>query len=415
MSPATNLDQALQALFDFTGARQPGRSSLEMMRRAMDLLGNPHERLRVVHITGTSGKTSTSYYVRALLEAAGCRTGMTVSPHIQALNERLQIGGAPLDEVAFCAYLDRMFDRLEPMRGQLTYFELVICLALWVFEAEHVDYAVVEVGIGGTRDATNICFRPDKVALITPVGLDHTEKLGTTIPEIAAQKAGIIVPGGTAFMAGQSEEAMDVIEARAREIGALLHVVDPAEGEFHPSYQRVNWGLARAAVSYLGSRDGFPLPDDLDRYRWVTPPARYEWFQVGGHRVLLDGAHNPQKMAGLVAAIREEGLGPVPTLATLSTAPHDKLVQTLEVMAPVVSHLIIPEFILGQADKTKASLPADEVARIAAGLGIRARVVTDLPSALRALLADPAPDLLVTGSLYLAALVRPSLLPGDME
>ena len=411
MTAIANLDEALTALFDFTGVRQPGRSSVETMGRAMKLLGNPHNRLRVVHITGTSGKTSTSYYVRALLEAAGLRTGMTVSPHIQSLNERVQIGGVPLDERAFCDYLEQMLVLLAPMRGRLTYFELVICLALWVFAAENVDYAVVEVGIGGTRDATNVCFRSDKLAVITPIGLDHTEKLGTTIAEIAAQKAGIIVPGGIAFMAQQSEEATSVVQTHAREIGAALHIVSPAEGEFHPSYQRVNWAVAQAAVTYLSERDGFDLPENVDCYRQVTPPARYEWFTVNGHRVLLDGAHNPQKMAGLVAAIRDEGLGPFPTLATLSTAPHDKLVQTLEVMAPIVSRLIIPEFILGQADKTKTSVPATDVARIAADLGIPAQIQYDLPSALDVLLADPAPDLLITGSLYLAALVRPYLSP----
>jgi len=404
-----NLDEALQALFDFTSVRVPGRSSVETMRRAMALLGDPQERFRVVHITGTSGKTSTSYYVRALLEAAGRRTGMTVSPHIQTLNERVQIGGVPLAEPQFCSYLDRMLAQLTPMRGQLTYFELVICLALWVFAAEDVEYAVVEVGIGGERDATNICFRCDKVAVITPIGLDHTEKLGNTIAEIAAQKAGIIVPGGTAFIARQSWEAMEVVEAHAHQIGATVRVIEPAEGEFHPSYQRVNWALARAAVTFLSERDGFELPSDMEQCRTVTPPARYEWFSVGGHRVLLDGAHNPQKMAGLVAAVREEGLGPFPTLATLSTAPHDKLVQTLEAMAPIVSHLIIPEFTLGHDDKIKTSVPAGDVAAIAADLGIQTQIIPDLPTALDALLTDPAPDLLVTGSLYLAALVRPLL------
>ena len=403
------LDEALQALFAFTGVRHHGRSSLEAMGRAMDLLGNPQERLRVVHITGTSGKTSTSYYVRALLEACGRTTGMTVSPHIQSLNERVQIGGAPLDEKDFCAYLDQMLSILEPMRACLTYFELVICLALWVFAAEHVEYAVVEVGIGGARDATNICFRPDKVAVITPIGLDHTEKLGNTISQIATQKAGIIVPGGTVFVARQSPEAMEVVDSHARDVGATVTVVEPAEGEFHPSYQRVNWALARAAVSYLSSRDGFPMPIELTEVEKVTPPARYEWFSVGGHRLLLDGAHNPQKMAGLAAAVRDEGLGPFPTLATLSTAPHDKLVQTCEVMAPIVSHLIIPEFILGQADKTKSSVPAEELALIARDLGMETQIVRDLPTALATLLSDPAPDLLVTGSLYLAALVRPLL------
>ena len=410
-----NLDEALQALFDFTGVRESGRSSVDIMGQAMKLLGDPHDRLRVIHITGTSGKTSTSYYVRALLEASGRTTGMTVSPHIESLNERVQIGGVPLEERVFCAYLDRMLVHLEPMRGRLTYFELVICLALWVFASQQVEYAVVEVGIGGTRDATNICFRSDKVAVITPIGLDHTEKLGNTIAEIAAQKAGIIVPGGMGFMARQCEQGMEVVETHAREVGATLAVVDPADGEFHPSYQRTNWALSRAVVAYLASRDGFELPNEtrMDECRSVTPPARYEWFHVGGHNVLLDGAHNPQKMTGLVQAVRDQGLGPFPTLATLSTAPHDKCVQTMMALAPIVSHLIIPEFILGQGAKTKSSVPAGDLARIAASCGVPTQVIPDLDSALDTLLSDPAPDLLVTGSLYLAALVRARIGPHE--
>ncbi|MCL2471679.1 MAG: hypothetical protein FWF25_08075, partial [Propionibacteriaceae bacterium] len=132
------MDEVLQALFDFTGPRLPGRSSLVAMRAAMPLLDNPHQQLRVVHVAGTSGKTSTSYYIRGLLDRCGFRTGMTISPHIQGLNERVQIGGAPLEEQALCAYAEQMLAVLEPLRGQLTYFELMTCLALWVFVREQV-------------------------------------------------------------------------------------------------------------------------------------------------------------------------------------------------------------------------------------------------------------------------------------
>lgn len=408
----TSLDQGLDALFDFTGPRVQGRSSLEMMRQAMDLLGNPHERLRAVHITGTSGKTSTSYYVRALLQDCGFRTGLTVSPHIQHVNERVQIDGLPLEETAFCSYTSQMLTRLEPLRSQCTYFELVMSLALWIFACEKVDYAVVEVGIGGTRDASNILSRPDKLALIGPIGLDHTEKLGTTIPEIAVQKAGILVPGGAGLIIEQSAEAMDVVQAHAREISAHLEIVDSGAvtGTFRPSYQRGNWALALAGVSYLAQRDGFSLPENLEPLTHVTPPARYEWFEKDGHRVLLDGAHNPQKMAGLVQAVREQGVGPFPTLATFSSAPPDKIIATMAALAPIVSTLIVPEFVLGHDGKTKVSAPATEVAAAARSHGIETRIIPDLTEALDTLLADPSADLLVTGSLYMAALVRPRLI-----
>ena len=409
----TTLDEAMAAMFGFTGERQPGRVSLQIMAEAMPLLDDPHKDLSVVHITGTSGKTSTSYYVRALLEASGFRTGLTVSPHIIEFNERVQIAGAPLRAESFCGYVEQLLRRLAPMRGRMTYFELVICLAVWVFACERVDYAVIEVGIGGLRDATNIVNRPDKVAVIGPVGLDHTEKLGGTIAEIAAQKAGIIPPGGVAFVARQADEALDVIARRADQLGAEVRLVEPSElaDPDVPVFQRGNWSLALAAVAHLAERDGFAMPDrdDLLALERVTPPARYEWFTVPPHRVLLDGAHNPQKMAGLVAAMTAQGIGPLPALATLSTAPHDKIIETVAVMAPVVSRLIVPEFQLGHADKVKQSISPEELAEAAKYCRVPVEIVSNLPTALEALLSDPAPDLLVTGSLYLAALVRPWL------
>ncbi len=429
-----SLTEALAALFEFAGQRLPGRSSLAMMRRAMALLGDPQERLRVIHVTGTSGKTSTCYYIRALLEAAGRRTGLTVSPHVEALNERVQLDGIPLDEEVFCDRLDRLFERLEPLRGQLTYFELVVCLALWVFAWQEVDYAVVEVGVGGREDATNVAFRPDKVSVIGPVGLDHTDRLGATIPEIAAHKAGILVPGGVGFVARQPAPALRVIEDRAAAVGARLTVVEETAGSDPridpglPVFQQRNWAMALAVVASLAARDGFDPPDPATVRRLtrsaalgceagggrrqpirVTPPARYEWFQLPGHRVLLDGAHNPQKMTGLVETVQAQGLGPFPALATLSQAGEDKVAATVAALAPVVSRLIVPEFALGQAGKVKASVPAAVMARAAADQGIETRIVPSPRAAWAALLEDPAPDLLVTGSLYLASLVRPWL------
>jgi len=406
-----DLDAALGELFAFTGTRAPGRSSLVAMARAMELLGNPQERLRVIHVTGTSGKTSTCYYIRGLLEAAGVRTGLTVSPHIQALNERVQIGGVPLPVPQFCAAVSELLERLKPLTGQLTYFELVICLALMTFEQYAVQYAVVEVGIGGTRDATNIARRGDKVAVITPVGLDHTEKLGGTIGEIAAQKAGIMVPGGVAVVAEQSPEALTVIQQYASGIGATVHLVPaPATGRTSlPAFQEANWALARAVVDLVAARDGLTLQANLDYVRHQTPPARYEWFQVGAHSVLLDGAHSPQKMAGLVHTLQAQGHAPMPALATLSTAPPDKVTATLAALAPAVTRLIVPEFTLGRDDKVKVSVPATQVAAAATARGVPVDLCPDLATALHRLLADPAPELLVTGSLYLAALVRPLL------
>ena len=407
--------QSLQAIFDFTGPRRPDRSPPQLMRRALALLGDPQRVYPVVHVGGTSGKTSTAYAIRALLESAGFRTGLTVSPHINSLGERVQIGGQPLSRSDFAQALDEMLAVLAPLRGQLTYFELVCALAFTVFAREKVDYGVVEVGIGGQRDATNVFERADKLAVITPIGLDHTEKLGKTIAEIAAQKAGIIPEAGVGFVGPQLPAARAVIAERAALVGAHLEwVAAPTTGPDWsgvPTYQRENWALALAVVSYLSERDHFALPEpgDLVELRRVQPPARYEWFDLDGKRLLLDGAHNPQKMTGLVKALADDQLAPLPTLVTLSDAPLDKAVATLSALAPAVSKLIISEFQLGQGAKVKASLPAAELARIAADLGLPSLIERDLRRALADLLAEDSPTVLVTGSLYLAALVRPLL------
>ena len=396
-------------MLDFAGPREGGHDSLAVMGEAMARLGDPQERLRVVHITGTSGKTSTAYHIRDVLGSAGRRTGMTVSPHITAVNERIQIAGRPWPEPEFCRDLEAVLDRLAGLEGRLTYFELVTALALWSFDRAGVDYAVVEVGIGGALDATNILRRPDKAAVIGPVGLDHTEKLGNTIGAIAAHKAGIIVEGGVVFVARQPDEALDVILREAARRGATSTIVeppvdDPADGLTR--FQRRNQAMAQAVTRFLAERDGFAVPAAVPL---AGVPARFEWLTAGGHRILLDGAHNPQKMAGLVEALGELGIGPLPVLATLTTAPADKIAMTLAALRPVVRHLVIPEFRLGRHPLGKASVPAGEVARIAAELGIAVRVVPDLDEALAGFLAEEAPELLVTGSLYLAALVRARL------
>ncbi|MCL1906547.1 MAG: Mur ligase family protein [Propionibacteriaceae bacterium] len=408
-----DFDHVLRLMFLFAGKRQKRRSSVAAMTRALQLLGNPHSNLRTIHVTGTSGKTSTCYYLRALLEASGRRTGLTISPHIHTLSERVQIGGAPLDQERFCNYANQMLDLLEPMRGELTYFELMICLALWAFHKEKVDYAIVEVGIGGTRDATNVLSHDQKVAVIGPIGLDHTEKLGSTLEEIAAQKAGIIPKDGTVFVADQSPEVLEVIRDRARVFGALVGVVpQPTSPDNQlPKFQQHNWAMARTVAAYLAKRDGFDLPkaSQVEALKNNTPPARFEWLECHNHRILLDGAHSPPKMASLVETLRTQGEGPFPTLATLSRAPDEKIVETLATLKPVVSHLIICDFVLGQDNKVKTSVPCHQIARVARSLAIECTVIPNLENAVDTLLSYPDHKLLVTGSLYLAALVRPLL------
>ncbi|MCL2785585.1 MAG: hypothetical protein FWD55_09210, partial [Propionibacteriaceae bacterium] len=221
------------------------------------------------------------------------------------------------------------------------------------------------------------------------------------------------------FLLKQSSQVMDVVLAHAAQIGAHVDVVDPEcpstrdweDDDELPLYQCGNWALALAAVSYLGDRDGFALPDEarMSDVRRVVPPARFEWINLREHRIILDGAHSPLKMRSLVETLQARGLGPLPTLATLSTAPETKIVETIEALAPIVSHLIVPEFRLGPGGFARVSVPASQIAALGATYGLPTQVIPNLDEAVRVLLADPSRDLLVTGSLYIAALVRPLL------
>ena len=400
----TDLDSALDALLHFSGRRTRGHSSVDTLRALLDHLGNPERTFRVVHVAGTSGKTSTAYLIRGLLEAAGFRTGLTVSPHVVAVNERVQVGGVPLAEDRFVGYVNEFLPLASSLGRELTYFELGVGLALWVFARENVEYAIVEVGIGGTRDATNALQSPDKLCVISAVGLDHTELLGDSVDAIAAHKAGIVGEGNTVVVVDQDEDVLDVVRERAREVDGRVVVATPVA---RAHYQERNQALARATVEVLADRDGFTMPEVAVS---ETPPARYERFASGGRRLVLDGAHNPQKVAALVDALGADGVNSAAALVTLLQAPDTKLAATLSLLAPVVTHLIVPDYELGDGDKVKRSFPAEVVVEQARALGISAEVVRGPEEGLALLLARPECDLVVTGSLYLASLVRPLVL-----
>ena len=400
----TDLDSALAALLHFSGRRSRGHSSVDTLRALLDHLGNPERSYRIIHVAGTSGKTSTAYLIRGLLEAAGHRTGMTVSPHVVGVNERVQVAGVPMPEERFVAYINDFLPRASSLGRELTYFELGVGLALWVFAQENVEYAIVEVGIGGTRDATNVLQAPDKLCVVSAVGLDHTQLLGDSVDAIATHKAGIVGEGNIVVVVDQDDVVLDVVRERAREVGGTFMVATPPPGAH---YQERNLALARAAVGVLARRDCFAMPDvDVTE----TPPGRYERFVLNGRRLVLDGAHNPQKVAALVDALRGDGVTSMAVLATLLQAPETKLAATLSLLAPLTTHLIVPEYALGDGDKMKVSFPADVVVEQARGLGINAEVVRNPSAGLSLLMDRPEQTLVVTGSLYLASLVRPLVL-----
>ncbi|HEY1063787.1 MAG TPA: hypothetical protein VGE30_00645 [Candidatus Saccharimonadales bacterium] len=407
-----NLTEAQDLLRPYyNNARTP--YTLDTMRDLMEFLGNPQEKLRVLHVAGTSGKTSTAYYCAALLMHAGKKVGLSVSPHVDTVNERLQINGAPLPEADFCNVLGEFIDIIDGSGIQPSYFELLAAMAYWEFARRGVDYAVIEVGLGGLLDGTNVVDRPDKICLITDIGLDHTEILGETLRDIATQKAGIIRPGNTVFMYEQDAEVMDVITHVVRREGADLNAQQNSAAvtdSILPLFQQRNLGLAVAAAQYVLRRDSDEqmTPAVITQAAQTVIPARLERFRVGSKTVIVDGSHNQQKIRTLLESIA--ALYPQQDIAAVCAfvqGNEERWHGGLTELGSAVEHLIVTGF-ASEQDVPKASVAPGGVAAYAATHELGSVEVIETPAtAYKALLLRPEPVLLITGSFYLLNHIRP--------
>jgi dihydrofolate synthase/folylpolyglutamate synthase len=321
---------------------------LDRILPLMELLGNPQNELRIVHIAGTSGKTSTAYFMAALLRAGGNKIGLTVSPHIDSVTERIQLDGQPISEATFCDELGQFLDIIEPAERRPSYFELLYAFAMWLFVRLRVDYAVVETGVGGLLDATNVTTRPDKVCVITDIGFDHMHLLGNTIAEIAAQKIGIVHDHNHVFMYKQGDEVMEVARDWTSRHDAPLRVIDETADEeqvptvIMANYQRRNWLLAYQVYRYLEERDGLQhlTSQALQETQTIQVPARMDIKQLKGKVLIMDGAHNEQKMTAFVSSYKQ--LYPDNKPAILLALKAGKEYQTIvPLLAGLASRVIV--------------------------------------------------------------------------
>ena len=368
---------------------------LSRIAALMDFLGSPQLAYRVVHVAGTNGKTTTSRMIEALLSEAGLGVGLTTSPHLHDVRERIRIHGEPVSLEGFVGAYDDIAPFLDLVQDQLrgaplTYFEVLTAMAFAAFAEAPVDAAVVEVGMGGRWDSSNV-VQPD-VVVITPIGLDHQQFLGETIREIAWEKAGVIKPGTVVVCAEQQQEAMEVIAERCAEVGAALLVegvdfglveraiaVGGAQltirglgGEYqdvvmplHGRHQARNATLALAAVeAFFGAGvTGRRLDPDLVQaaFARVTSPGRLEVMKRNP-TVILDAAHNPHGAQSLATAIVEEFAFDRLCLVVGIFADKD-VAGFLEVLEPLCDHLVCAQ------SSSPRALPAEELAEQAGRLG----------------------------------------------
>ena len=428
-SPEIELHRVEQAL----AGRFPHRMIPDLSRitALMDLLGDPQRTYPSIHITGTNGKTSTARMIDSLFRAFGVRTGRYTSPHLESVTERICLNGLPLEPEAFAyayddiaPYVDLIDQRSVAEGGErVTFFELLTAMAFAAFADAPVDVGVIEVGLGGTWDATNVLDAP--VAVVTPVSLDHTQLLGETTAEIAGEKAGIIAPGSTVVIAQQPLDAAEVLLRRAVEqeatvareglefgivarhiaVGGQMLTLQGVGGTYdevflplHGAHMAHNASCALAAVeAFFGAAQPLDIEAVRTGFATADSPGRLETVRTSP-TVLLDGAHNPAGVEALVAALAEAFT--FEHLVGLVAILGDKdVVRVLELLEPVLDSIVVTQ------NSSPRCLPVDELAGIAVDVfgGDRVTVSPRLDDAIDdgVRLADeagPGSGVLITGS-----------------
>ena len=274
----------------------------------LEILGNPQNQIPAIHIAGTSGKGSTAYYATSLLNRAGYTTGTLVSPHIASVAERSLINGQTLPKQEYLHYFQAFANLCVVHSLHLSYFEFLTIFSFWLFKKIDVNYIIIEVGIGGRLDTTNVIFRSPTVRVITDIGLDHTELLGNTLTEIAQEKAGIIHQNDSAVMNQQASEIETVVRQHAESQFSQFSIASPIIDDFLkilPDFQQRNWTLAYHAVEKRLALDKKPSPpkEVLEKSVHITIPGRLEKRNVDGVNIIFDVAHNPQKIRALIDSL----------------------------------------------------------------------------------------------------------------
>jgi dihydrofolate synthase/folylpolyglutamate synthase len=412
---------------------QPRRKfSLDEIRILLSLLGDPHRCYPAVLIAGTNGKGSTAASLASILTAAGLRTGLYTSPHLARVNERIRLDRMEIADDAFAALYFRVHDAAQQLvlSGKLpqlpSFFEILTAQAFLYFAQEHVDLAVLEVGMGGRLDATNIV--DPLLSVITDISLDHTEWLGSTIAAITREKAGILRPSGTLITLPQHSEANQVLGEVAAKLGvcgvnaapymppftatapysvealgALVEVNSPLAG----AHQHRNLALAIAAAVELASKHGFPISpaaiaDGIRQTRW---PGRLERIHRDGVEWILDVAHNPAGAwalrSGLTGLFSEKH----PRCLIFSCLRDKPIAEMAQILFPLFDQVILAPIHAARAAALNDLLAA------ARATGTPAVAAESVSQALElGLQRTPAGVIAVSGSVYLVGEARTLLL-----
>ena len=410
--------------------------SLDRIQAFTEILGDPQRAYPVIHLTGTNGKTSTSRMIDTLLRALDLRTGRFTSPHVEKMSERISIDGEPLSDEAFVDAFNDVAPYTHLIDAEqthpLSFFETVVGMAYSKFAEAPVDVAVVEVGMGGSWDATNVA--DGVVAVVTPISVDHAQYLGGTPAAIAVEKAGIIKEGATVVVAEQSDDVLAVLQARAHEVGATIvrEGVDfgvvtrtPAVGGqvvtlkglrttyedvFLPLYgahQAENAAVALAAVeAFAGaqSEQSEPLGDQIvrDAFAEVSSPGRLEVVRRSP-TIVLDAAHNPHGAEATAAAL-EDSFSFSPLIGVIGVMGDKDVEGVLAAFEPYFEHLVVTQ------NSSDRAMRASRLAEVAVSIYGEDRVsvvpvLADAIDAAAALAEEGSGDSLSSGAVLVTGSV----------
>jgi dihydrofolate synthase/folylpolyglutamate synthase len=398
----TDFQATLKRLYEREA--RPKELGLDRVRRACDQLGNPERAFEAVHVAGTNGKGSVCAFVASMARCGGKKVGMYTSPHLVRLAERIQVDGTPLDDAALASVIARVLDA----GPDLTFFEAMTAAAFLAFQEASVELAVVEVGLGGRLDATNV-IPPPRVAVITRVAFDHMQELGDSLAQIGAEKAAIIKPGSAVVLGKLHPDARDVAMDRIAEVGArLVPLGSPEPIAGAPlAYPRMAMIGTNLAVAVTAARElGIPAEAMANGVEATVWPGRNELLHRNGQELtLLDCAHNPDGAVALSHVIDPSVLGEIESrrdvalvFGTLTSKNWRAMLQRLE---HVAAHRVFVAPPVGTATDPKemADAVGGEVSESVANALARARE-----------LVGPRGVVVVTGSAFLVGAARASLL-----
>lgn len=412
-----------------------GGKGLARTKYLLNLIGNPQNKIKIVHVAGTSGKSSTSFILSSLLISQQYKTGLFISPHVVDLRERIQINNKYIEKEKFCKYLSEIVPFInqttESSHGIPTFFEILTCLAFYFFWKEEVDYAVIETGLGGLLDATNAADAEGKICVITRIGLDHTEILGKTLTDIAWQKCGIFSKKSLIFTVGQELEIENIIKQETKKKHSELFIIRSdlnfkvnKEGitnmsfnfgfddlilenvslSLRGAYQAENCALGLAVLCSISKQSKIPI--DVQKVRYTLKNifffGRFNIISINRKNIIIDGAHNQQKMEVFVDAVKY--LFPNKKFDFLIAFTNTKdFKPMLELIIPIADKIVITSFKNDSQDLKHESVKPKNILKILKGMEyVNATKISNHIKAYDQLLhSNSENDIIITGSFYL--------------